>query len=334
MKKALIFLLTLCLLVSFAACAGGGDESSAVSTGSSEASSESSEVSAESSDASSDASNESSDLSSEASDESSDASSGDDESSDESTDVEGFDVSELVGTWKRVSTEAEGDVNGGGSCTITIAGTCRDDLTISYKDNDFPETAFGNKPLAIVEDSGDWYAVVGYVGAYDTTYDLSIAEDGRLIFSSNFEIDGAPAGSIETFVRSNEGPEVELSIEVDYAPDDFLDGDEPYVMYDSGEGYSYVSVKISATVTEFSFFSVVATDTDTDDGGLEVSDILFYCDVITPDTMFVTDDMVFGDVYPMRGMSFVDENGNTRYYAFTESGFDGSMNAVKWDIAE
>lgn len=120
----------------------------------------------------------------------------------------GVDINMLIGTWKRVSTEVEGDVNDGGNCTITITGTSRDDLKISYNDKDFPETAFSDKPVTVIDrdpegdlPGGSWYAVVDYVGVFDTYYDFTVLENGQLQLCNSFKVDGAPAVAFELFEK-------------------------------------------------------------------------------------------------------------------------------------
>ncbi len=128
--------------------------------------------------------------------------------------------------------------------------------------------------------------------------------------------------------------EVKVSISVDYADDKLLDTNS-CVMYESDEEeYSLVAFKIDAKVTNLRFFSVIATDTDSTDGALKIDEVLFTLDELTPDTYFVTNNMVFGDIYPMRGVSFVDENGNTQYFCFMDSAYDGSMGAYKSNVSE
>ncbi len=203
MKKSLIIILSLCLFVLLVACAGGDDANSSESGDvSSEISSESSEASVETSDedaASSEIFDESA-SSTENSEESIESDSGE-ETSDSS---EVFDVTTLVGTWKRVATEVEGDVNEGGNCTITITGTSRDDLKISYDDKEFPDAKFSDKNVTISERENEtgWLATVDYVSARNTRYDFTILENGRLELCNSFEIDGAPAVAFEIFEKA------------------------------------------------------------------------------------------------------------------------------------
>lgn len=190
------------LLASFAACT---DENGAVSSEAEAISSEAIAESSESETSTPDSESSEADVeSSTPADESSENSESSKAESEEPK-TEAFDASLLVGTWKRIATEVEGDANDGGNCTITVTGTSKDDLMISYFDKDFPETKFSEKPITIVESDlpeESWHAVVDYVGAYDTKYDFEIAEDGTLLFYNNFEIDGAPMVSVEIFEKA------------------------------------------------------------------------------------------------------------------------------------
>ena len=152
MKKAFIFIALACLVMSFVACSDGESvESSDIDAASSKVVNESSEISVAVSES------ESSTADEESVESTVDESSEDmiDESSedmvDESSEAEGFDVSAIVGTWKRVATEVEGDVNDGGDCTLTVTGTGLDDLKVSYSDKEFPDNAFSDKAATVTE---------------------------------------------------------------------------------------------------------------------------------------------------------------------------------------
>ena len=212
MKKVFVFIISACLLATLTACVGGeGGNSSDAESVLSEISSESSQVqeSSQSTEESLEASeSESSAVADQSEAESSES---DDNESSESSDAEAeaFDIALLIGTWKRVATEVEGETGDGGRCTLTISGTSKDDLKISYNDKDFPNTKFSNKSVNIVDSAtdselaeGEWYAVVDYVGAYDTTYEFELSEDGKLALCNSFEIDGAPAVSFEIFEKT------------------------------------------------------------------------------------------------------------------------------------
>ena len=197
MKKAFIFIALACLVMSFVACSDGeGVESSEVGAASSKVVNESSETSVAVSESESSTADEES------------VESTVDESSedivDESSEAEGFDVSAIVGTWKRVATEVEGDVNDGGDCTLTVAGTGLDDLKVSYSDKEFPETAFSDKAATVTEVDTEigWRVIIDHVGKFETTYDFEITEDGKLWLANNFEIDGAPMVAYEIFEKA------------------------------------------------------------------------------------------------------------------------------------
>ncbi len=207
MKKALIIILMLGLLTSLFACTGGSDKELSESSVSSEISDESSEVSADASDTESSTADDESGNNTELS-ESTDTESSEG-AGDESSEAEGIDVNLLVGTWKRVATEAEGDLNDGGDCTITITGTSKDDLKVSYYDKAFPDTRFSDKSVTVIDRDSDgelpagvWYAVIDHVGVFDTHYDFTVLENGQLQLCNSFEIDGAPAASYEIFEKA------------------------------------------------------------------------------------------------------------------------------------
>ena len=197
MKKAFIFIALACLVMSFVACSDGeGVESSEVGAASSKAVNESSETSVAVSESESSTADEES------------VESTVDESSedmvDESSEAEGFDVSAIIGTWKRVATEVEGDVNDGGDCTLTVTGTGLDDLKVSYSDKEFPENAFSDKAATVTEVDTEigWRVIIDHVGKFETTYDFEITEDGKLWLANNFEIDGAPMVAYEIFEKA------------------------------------------------------------------------------------------------------------------------------------
>ena len=197
MKKAFIFIALACLVMSFVACSDGESvESSDIDAASSKVVNESSEISVAVSESESSTADEES------------VESTVDESSedmvDESSEAEGFDVSAIVGTWKRVATEVEGDVNDGGDCTLTVTGTSLDDLKVSYSDKEFPDNAFSDKAATVTEVDTEigWRVIIDHVGKFETTYDFEITEDGKLWLANNFEIDGAPMVAYEIFEKA------------------------------------------------------------------------------------------------------------------------------------
>lgn len=118
---------------------------------------------------------------------------------------------EMVGTWKRVRTEFEGyeEEDTSGNCTIVITGETEDTLAISYTDRERPESNYQDKALDIRQgqiywDCGNslWMAEVDYVGPWDTTYTVTLLEDGTLLLQNYWEMDGAPAVSYEWYRRT------------------------------------------------------------------------------------------------------------------------------------
>ena len=115
---------------------------------------------------------------------------------------------DLVGTWTRAYSEVEGykvEYNPG-VCTLVIEGT-EDALVISYTDTQFPDSNYAGKALIVKEGelhyncgNDRWLAEVDYVGLHNTTYSLTLTEDGQLILQNYFLLDGAPSVSYEFFV--------------------------------------------------------------------------------------------------------------------------------------
>lgn len=120
------------------------------------------------------------------------------------------DPMELVGTWEQTQVEVEGWYENvePGICTIVISGESEDTLTISYTHLERPDFNYANKPLDIVPGelyyncgNMQWMANVDYVGPWDTTYALTLLEDGSLLLQNYWIMDGAPMVSYERFCR-------------------------------------------------------------------------------------------------------------------------------------
>ena len=117
---------------------------------------------------------------------------------------------EMVGTWVRVMCEMDGyaEADASGSCTLVIAGNSADALTISYTDREYPDGNYKNKSLWIAQGelywgcgNSLWLAEVDHLGPWDTTYTVTLLEDGRLLLQNYFLLDGAPSVSYEWFER-------------------------------------------------------------------------------------------------------------------------------------
>jgi hypothetical protein len=124
--------------------------------------------------------------------------------------IDAPDPMDMVGTWERFQWETDGYVEEdiSGTCTIVIKGDTEDTLTISFTDEEHRNSNYQNKPLnikqgVIYEGCGNslWLADVDHVGPWDTTYAVTLLEDGTLMLQNYFTIDGAPAVSYEWFRR-------------------------------------------------------------------------------------------------------------------------------------
>lgn len=103
-------------------------------------------------------------------------------------------------------------------------------------------------------------------------------------------------------------------ITAEYATAEFLENTENYTSYeDKKENYTKVVYKTSKKVTNFRFLSIEPNDTDKDDGRFKISKVLHTIEEFDSEKAFVAE-TAFADVYPLRGISFVDEHGITRYF--------------------
>jgi len=117
---------------------------------------------------------------------------------------------EMVGTWERFRSEFEGyeEEDATGACTIRISGESKDSMSITYVDGDYPDSCYENRSLSIClgalyyECGNDiWRAEVDYVGAYETTYTVTLLNDVTLLLQYYWLLDGAPTVSYEWFRR-------------------------------------------------------------------------------------------------------------------------------------
>ena len=121
------------------------------------------------------------------------------------------DPMELVGKWSRFKTEVEGyeTESPDGLVTIEIIGDSLTELYISYTDNEWSNRSYSDKVLDVSYgqvhyNCGNdvWLATVDYVGQYETTYTVTVLEDGTLILQNFYLLDGAPTVSYEYFKRA------------------------------------------------------------------------------------------------------------------------------------
>ena len=117
---------------------------------------------------------------------------------------------ELIGTWVQTHTLVEGDKQEveDSSCTITIIALESKELEMSYADPERPDSQFRDALLILDEralhhNCGNdvWVMDVDIIGPYNTTYAITLTEDGTLIKQNYFLMDGAPTVSYEYFSR-------------------------------------------------------------------------------------------------------------------------------------
>ncbi len=160
----------------------------------------------------------------------------------------------------------------------------------------------------------------------------SIADESSEIVDESETVSETVDESEES--KEGEKEEVKVKISTEYPTDELLADKDAYILYDDpNTDYSLAAFTTDTKVTNFRYFSVVATDTWSDDGGLKIDEILYTLDEFTPEMIFVAE-VVFTDVYTCRGISFVDANGNTQYYGLYDSAVDDSIGVSRKDIAE
>ena len=127
----------------------------------------------------------------------------------EPEEVSMLDPMEVVGTWEFSYSEVEGYITQDGSSTIIISGDSVENLTITFRDHDYPDEDFTDKALILDMrpmyygcGNENWVLDVDYVGQIgDTTYAITLLEDGTLVKQNMFTIDGMPMVSYQWFVR-------------------------------------------------------------------------------------------------------------------------------------
>lgn len=122
-----------------------------------------------------------------------------------------YEPRDMVGTWIMTGEgmDVETDPVSEGRGTLVIAGSTAMDMTATYTDIEVPEDSFSDKSLlvwagALYPDCSNsaWAADVDYVGVDDTTFVLTLLDNGTLIMQVTFQLDGAPVVSYRTFIRA------------------------------------------------------------------------------------------------------------------------------------
>ena len=115
---------------------------------------------------------------------------------------------EMIGSWELAWTEVEGYLTDEeqGTVWIEIFSAASGGLLMNYTTRDFPHKNFYNEPMTIDQrelhfncGNREWVADLDFVGPFDTTYALTLREDGVLIKQNYFLLDGAPSVSYEYF---------------------------------------------------------------------------------------------------------------------------------------
>lgn len=124
---------------------------------------------------------------------------------------------EMAGIWERFRWEADGyrEEDTSGLCNIVIAGETEDTLTISYSDGERPSFNYQDKALNVKQGeiymgcgNSLWLAEVAHVGPWDTTYTVTLLEDGTLLVQNYFELDGVPTATYEWYRRAEYGDSI------------------------------------------------------------------------------------------------------------------------------
>ncbi|MCL2376642.1 MAG: hypothetical protein FWC76_04515 [Defluviitaleaceae bacterium] len=129
------------------------------------------------------------------------------------------------------------------------------------------------------------------------------------------------------------GPTHKLTNEISITVGDPPAGDKTQIKFEEqltmDERY-YVSVALTANVplNDFKWLELIHDDY----GFPHVSQQLFSLDTLPPETPFVVNWRQHADLYPHRGISFVDEAGRVRRFGFHASGFDGSLLFIDLDV--
>lgn len=150
-----------------------------------------------------------------------------------------------------------------------------------------------------------------------------------------YTLDISAVDSSLVCIEAKINDEIKVSFNAEYASDELLADEDAYIFYGDPDGdWSPIAFTTDTKVTNLRFFSLVATDTWSDDGDLKIDKVLYTIEEFTPQMIFVVAEAVFADVYAIRGISFEDANGNTHYYSLYDSAVDGSIGLDKTDISE
>ena len=144
---------------------------------------------------------------------------------------------------------------------------------------------------------------------------LDDAQPGKLVY--------AVGGGAELFSRGDSAyDENGIVVRVQWANETWTDCDQ-FTAY-SGDYEVGIIFSASRTLRDFKVLSISLEDVDED--GMPVFSVLelYTQDALTPERPLFVQTSFPGDM-PTNGISYLDDDGTTRYFSVSESGFDGSL---------
>ncbi|MBQ7682196.1 MAG: hypothetical protein IJT31_08320 [Oscillibacter sp.] len=144
---------------------------------------------------------------------------------------------------------------------------------------------------------------------------LDDAQPGKLVY--------AVGGGAELFSRGDSAYDAAgIVVRVQWANETWTDCDQ-FTAY-SGDYEVGIIFSASRTLRDFKVLSISLEDVDED--GMPVFSVLelYTQDTLTPERPLFVQTSFPGDM-PTNGISYLDDDGTTRYFSVSESGFDGSL---------
>lgn len=153
----------------------------------------------------------------------------------------------------------------------------------------------------------------------DTAIDIDLDTDSP-------DLVDEPATSTDT------PPTGDTHLTIEYASDEVLNSYESiteFIEFDD-EGYQKIIIRPTLLVKDFAFVETGFQDKE-DDIVFYVENTLFSVDELSPTEAFVVTWMGWGAI-PHRGITFLDENNQQRYFHIIESGMDGSVLLAEFEV--
>ena len=169
---------------------------------------------------------------------------------------------------------------------------------------------------------------------YQSVYSAGLASENALYTNNMTAIENDYQfiqKYLEEYEKEEEDDEVVTgAVSVGYAGADVTTNILDYITFaESGDGATTHSLLFTANenVTQFKFLAL------DDSEELAVSETLFTIDSFTPEKPFVAFTYI-NDATVNRGISFVDSEGNTKYFYVALSMDDSSLSLVEFEVAE